>query len=97
VKDLVLTEIKAAVEELNEDLDYESLENVSENTPLFDQSEDSIDSLSLVTLITDLEKRLKKALGKPIVLADESAMAMAQSPYRNVGALLEFVLERTKA
>jgi acyl carrier protein len=97
VNDLVLKEIKAAVEELNEDLDYESLENVSENTPLFDQSGDSIDSLSLVTLITDLETRLKKALGKPIVLADEGAMAMEQSPYRNVGALLEFTLVRAKA
>jgi acyl carrier protein len=97
VKDLVLTEIKAAVEELNEDLDYESLENVSEATPLFDQTGNSIDSLSLVTLITDLEKRLKKALGKPVVLADESAMALEESPYRNVGALLEFILERSKA
>ena len=96
MKDLVLTEIKAAIEELNEDLDYESLENVSESTPLFDQSGDSIYSLSLVTLFTDLEARLKKALGKPIVLADESAMAMEQSPYRNVGTLLEFIMERTK-
>ncbi len=94
MQDDILDIVKEAIEELNEDLDYEILEDVNDATPLFDGSDDSIDSLSLVSLITDIEKRLKKELGKPVVLADESAMAMEESPYRNVGALLSFIQAR---
>lgn len=89
--------VTEAVEDLNDDLDYESLEEPDESTVLFDGSEDSIDSLSLVSLLTSIEKRLKRKLGKTVILADEEAMAMAESPYRSIGALVEFALQRSSA
>lgn len=95
MKEKILAIVKEAVIELNEDLDYDSLEDPSEETPLYDGSDESIDSLSLVALVTDIEKRLKKELGQEVILADEEAMNMEQSPYRNLGALAEFALSRT--
>ena len=86
--------VKEAVEELNEDLDYDSLESPNASTVLFDESEDSIDSLSLVTLLTDIEKQLHKLFDKEVVIADEQAMAMDESPYRSVGSLIEFIETR---
>ena len=88
--------IESAIELLNEELDYESLEDVGEETPIFG-GHDGIDSLSLIVLITDIEKRIKKELGVKIILADESAMARSESPYSNVGNLLDFAMERLEA
>jgi len=88
--------IKEAVTELNEELDYDTLKNVSEDTPIFGGG-DGIDSLSLVTLVSDIESVIFEELDKTISLADEKAMSMRHSPYRNVGALLDFALGKVEA
>ena len=93
VRDKIFTIIKEALTELNEELDYDSLKNVSEDTGIFG-GEDGIDSLSLVTLVTDVEGAIFDDLDKTISLADEKAMSMRNSPYRSVGALLEFALSK---
>ncbi len=85
--------VRAAIEELNEELDYESLRNVTDETPVFG-GPDSIDSLSLVTLVVDLEKEVQQAFGKQITLADEKAMSMRNSPYRTAGALADLIVSR---
>ena len=89
----VLLIIKEAVEELNEELDYDSLKNVSEETTLFG-GDDGIDSLSLVLLVTSIESAIFDELDVTVSLADEKAMSMRNSPYRNVGTLLEFAVQR---
>jgi len=93
VRDKIFTIIKEALTELNEELDYDSLKNVSEDTGIFG-GEDGIDSLALVTLVTDVEGAIFDDLDKTISLADEKAMSMRNSPYRSVGALLEFALSK---
>ena len=85
--------VRMAIEELNEDLDYESLQEVADDTPLFG-GVDGIDSLSLVSLIVDLEKEVEHTLGKRVTLADERAMSMRNSPYRTAGALADFIVAR---
>ena len=89
----VLLIIKEAIEELNEELDYDTLKNVSEETTLFG-GDDGIDSLSLVLLVTSIESAIFDDLDVTISLADEKAMSMRNSPYRNVGSLLEFAVQR---
>jgi len=96
VRDKIFSIIKEAVTELNEELDYDTLKNVSEDTPVFG-GEDGIDSLSLVTLVTEVESGIFDELELSISLADEKAMSMRNSPYRSVGALLEFALSKVEA
>ena len=80
---------------LNGELQYESLREVNENTPIFGGAE-SIDSLSLVTLVVELEEDVEKALEMSVVLADASAMSQRWSPYRSVGSLVDLIITRLK-
>ena len=88
--------VKAAVEELNEELEYESLNNISDTTPIFG-GDDGIDSLSLVRLVVELEGSVEQQLGVHVALADEKAMSMRNSPYRSVGSLVELIVAQVEA
>ena len=94
--DTVFALVRAAISDLNEELLYDSLENVTADTPVFG-GPDSIDSLSLVSLVVDLESRVADELGTQVVLSDEKAMSARNSPYRTAGALTEFILARLEA
>jgi len=96
VREQIFSIIKEAITELNEELDYDSLVNVNELTPIFG-GEEGIDSLSLVMLVTDVESAIFDQMDQSISLADEKAMSMRNSPYRNVAALLEFALSKVEA
>lgn len=93
MRDKIFEIISNAINELNEELDYDSLRNINEETPIFGGTE-GIDSLSLVLLVTAVESGIYNELDKSITLADEKAMSMHNSPYRSVGALLDFSLQR---
>jgi acyl carrier protein len=88
--------VRTAIGELNEELAYDSLSDVTESTPLYG-GEDGIDSLSLVSLIVDIEGRVSDAFGRVVVLADEKAMSERNSPYRSVGTLVDFIIGRIEA
>jgi acyl carrier protein len=96
MRDQALALVKAAVDELNEELDQYRLQHVTEETSLFGD-EDGIDSLSLVVLIANLEQAVEETFGVPVELADEKAMSRHRSPYRTVGALTDFILEQLVA
>lgn len=96
MRDKILSIIKEAVSDINEELDYESLQNPNENTTIFG-GDDGIDSLSLVMLVTEIESSIFDELNLSISLADEKAMSMRNSPYRSVGALLDFALSKVEA
>jgi len=84
--------ISDAIIDLNSELDYDHLREPVANTPIFDGDE-SLDSLSLVSLIVDIEARVEDTYATEVVLASEKAMSMQNSPYRSVSSLTEFVLE----
>lgn len=84
--------VKDAVSDLNDELQYDSLANIVDDTVLFG-GDDGIDSLSLVRLIVDIEQRLQEELDRQVSLADERAMSAKRSPYRSVGALTDFIVE----
>ncbi len=90
-REQVVAIIRDAIIELNDELDYDHLRTPTEATAIFD-GEDSLDSLSLVSLIVDIEARVEDSFATEVVLASEKAMSMKNSPYRSVASLTEFVL-----
>ena len=93
MKDKVFEIISEAIAELNEELEYEELENVTADTPIFG-GETGIDSLSLVSLVVEVESNVNEAFDANVTLADEKAMSSRNSPYRNVAAFTDFVLAK---
>lgn len=96
MKDKIFSIVKEAVENLNEELDYDSLKNISDETVLFG-GEDGIDSLSLVMLVTEVEGEVNDTFDANVVLASEKAMSMRNSPYNSVGAFVDFIQDELKA
>jgi acyl carrier protein len=78
------------LQELNEELENETLVNPTSKTKLYGTS-GALDSLALVSFITDVEERISDAFDKEIVLADEKAMSMQTSPFRNVESLTLYI------
>ena len=93
MQERILQVVLDAVAALNEELGYEELEKASEDTVLHG-GETGLDSLSLVSLIVDVEERVAAAFGRAVALADEKALSRRQSPYRTVGTLVALIRER---
>jgi len=94
--DQVKALICEAIVELNDELDYDHLRKPVDGTAIFD-GEDALDSLSLVSLIVDIEARIEDSFATEVVLASEKAMSMKNSPYRSVASLTEFALQEMAA
>ncbi len=89
VQAIVLETVRA----LAQDFDIEALRAADAESPLFGDT-GPLDSMALVNLIADLEDAVATRFGQPITLADERAMSAKRSPFRDVPALTEAVLER---
>lgn len=96
MKEKIFSIVASSVEELNKELGYASLRNVSDQTPLYGGN-DSLDSLTLVTLISMVEAEVNDAFDSSVLLASEKAMSMRNSPYRDVGALVGFIEQELQA
>lgn len=64
--------------------------NSDKYTKLFGPS-GCLDSLNLVTLIVDIEQEIFTKYKKNIVLANDQAMSMKTSPFRNVKSLANYI------
>ena len=96
MKDGSLELVVAVVAREAEDLGYEGLRRPVAETPLFGGGE-GIDSLSLVRLVSAVERAAEREFGRRVVLADEKAMSMRHSPFRTVGTLAELLSQRLAA
>lgn len=76
--------------ELNEELGSEDLKSPNEETRLFGGN-GGLDSISLVSLITDIEDSISEEFGVDIVLADERAMSQRTSPFRRISSLSKYI------
>jgi acyl carrier protein len=65
---------------------------VDENTVLFGLNSE-IDSLSLVSVIVDLEMEFYDNHNLEISLTDDRAMTRAVSPYDNISVLADYIVE----
>jgi acyl carrier protein len=65
---------------------------VNKDTVLFGNGS-SIDSLSLVSIIVDLEMIFSTEHGHDILLTDDKAMARENSPFTNITTLVDYIFE----
>jgi len=82
--------IVEVLEDLNEELENENLDNPTGETKLYGGN-GALDSLALVSFITDLEERVSDEFNKEIILADEKAMSQQTSPFRNVETITNYI------
>ena len=66
---------------------------VNEDTPIFGEGS-SLDSLGLVTLLVSIEQKIEDEMSVNITIADEKAMSLKNSPFRNIGTLKQFLEDR---
>jgi len=74
--------------EFNEELQSDLLKNPTKKTKLYGVT---LDSLALVSFITDLEENISEEFDAEIVLADEKAMSTTTSPFRDVKSLSAYI------
>lgn len=86
----ILACVYSAIDEANEDrLDFPPLEK-SLDTRIYGD-EQALDSLGLVNFVVAVEENVERSLGVQIALSDERSLALEPSPFRKVGALVEYV------
>jgi acyl carrier protein len=90
-KDEVLAIIYAAMESLNEEVSDDEKIPLQPDTKLFG-AEATIDSLSLVSVIVDVESQASEVLGFPVVLTDDRAIGQEVSPFTDPEALSNYIL-----
>jgi hypothetical protein len=86
------TVILSALHSLNNELPDDAKIQVNGQTALFGVDA-MIDSLSLVSLIVDIESALNSDHGLEISLTDDRAMTRSVSPYTDVAALKSYIVE----
>jgi hypothetical protein len=90
-KEEILKVIFKALNNLNDELADGNKFEVNENTYLFGANAE-LDSLSLVSVIVDVEGDVSDLLGHSISLTDDRAMSQEISPFSNVQSLLAYIM-----
>ena len=81
-----------ALETINEERTDGDKLVVSPQTRLFG-ADAELDSLALVSVIVDVEEAVSDASGRAVSLTDDRAMSREVSPFSDVGALTDYVVE----
>ena len=89
---VVLDAIYKALNALNQERGADEQIAVGIDTCLFGEGS-ALDSLSLVSVIVDLETLVSDQFGKPISLTDDRAMGRNPVPFTDVKALKTYLLE----
>lgn len=92
IKSEILKIILEKINDLNCTLPTNEQFLVSEQTILFGMGS-CIDSLSLVSIIVDLEMHFSDILAYEISLTNDNAMAREKSPFTSVTSLVEYIEE----
>ncbi|PAF48857.1 hypothetical protein BKH41_04305 [Helicobacter sp. 12S02232-10] len=81
-----------SLQNLSDELENDALKNPDASTKIYGGG-GNLDSLALVSFISDLEESISDTLGIDITLADERAMSRRNSPFKDVQSLNEYILE----
>ena len=86
---------KIVIDSLMSVLDENGIKNISvdDNTEIFG-SKSIIDSLQLINLIVKIEEDVYDQVGKEIIVVDEAAVIVGNSPFQTVESLTEFVYKK---
>lgn len=88
----VVSAIYQALQALNEERGADEQIEIGPKTPLFGD-DSALDSLSLVSVIVDLETALSDQFDRMVSLTDDRAMAHEPVPFTNVATLKAYILE----
>ncbi len=86
IEGLIITTLKEVVDALN----GQKEDSIGKDTIIFGAN-GLLDSMGLVTLITDLEERIVEEFGSSLILTDERAMSQTRSPFRTVSSLGQYI------
>jgi acyl carrier protein len=90
-KDAVQAIIFQALKNINDERDPGEQLVVDLDTSLFG-ADAVLDSLSLVSVIVDVEAAISDASGRDVVLTDDRAMSQELSPFSDVSSLTTYIL-----
>ena len=90
-KDAVHTIIFQALANVNDERGPDEQIDISPTTILFG-TDTVLDSLSLVSVIVDVEAAVSETSGRDVVLTDDRAMSQDVSPFSDVGSLTAYIL-----
>lgn len=79
-----------ALKNLADELENPQLQNPDLQTKIYG-SEGNLDSLALVSFITDVEEMVDNEFNTNITLADEKAMSSRNSPFKDVSTLSQYI------
>lgn len=86
--------VQRAILALNEELPEHERITFSPEVRLFGP-DSQIDSLSLVSVIVDVESEASDAVGYPVSLTDDRAISREPSPYTSTNSLADYIVEIT--
>jgi len=84
--------IIAEADELNEQIKNRVPVEAGRDAPLFGRNGGVLDSIGLVTLIVAVEQAVEDEFGAALVLANEKAMSLKNSPFRTIGSLTDYIV-----
>ncbi len=90
-KESIQSTIFNALKSINEERGPEEQILINADTRLFG-TDAVLDSLSLVSVIVDVEAAISDASGREISLTDDRAMSQAVSPFSDVSTLTHYIL-----
>ena len=90
-KELVQSIIFNAIKSINEECNSDEQILINAQTRLFG-ADAMLDSLSLVSVIVDVEAAMTELSGREISLTDDRAMSQTVSPFSDVSTLTNYIL-----
>ncbi|MDD5542157.1 MAG: acyl carrier protein [Acidobacteriia bacterium] len=95
-RDRIKTAVYSAVDELNRQLSTKGARiEKSMDAPLYGPS-GKLESLDFVTLIMEVEEKVKAAFGVEVTIADENLLSREKSPFSNIRTLIDYLDETLK-
>ena len=90
-KEAVQEIILQALNNINDERSADDQIDIGPTTRLFG-ADAVLDSLSLVSVIVDVESAIAEASGRELSLTDDRAMSQTVSPFSNVTTLTDYIL-----
>jgi acyl carrier protein len=94
-KERIAKAVYTAVDELNEQLPKGVSVEKSLDAPLYGAS-GKLESLDFVTLVMEVEEKIKTEFGVDITIADENLLSKEKSPFSSLRTLIEYLEELLK-
>jgi acyl carrier protein len=95
-KDRILTAVYKAIDEVNTQLPKGVSLEKSPDESLYGKS-GKLESLDFVTLIMEVEEKVRDEFGIDVTIADEQLLSKEKSPFLTIGTLADYLQEFLKA